>query len=144
MGISHFCCTLSAWYRDGRPLLPERLGQDLGISEIPYPVNSSGEKGTAVRVDVGELALKDFGDPYENPEVYNDFGKAIETCLMKFADWLSTIPTEGMRRLREESFYGWVIVNLWIDSDQMDIHILPPLSRELGRLELELYILSNE
>jgi hypothetical protein len=26
-----------------------------------------------------------------------------------------------MQRLRDESFYAWVIINLWIDSDQTDV-----------------------
>jgi hypothetical protein len=142
MAIIHFSCALSAWYRDGRPLEPKQMARDLGASEVPFKEIFSQERFTGL--NIAEIAASEFGDHYERPEACEEFDVAMRAALLKFAEWLSQIPIENIGRMRDESFYAWVIINLWIDGDQMDLYILPPLSRELGRLELELYVLSNE
>jgi len=128
MAATHFKIVL-AYYSD-TPIARERSTVTLGSQKLPY--------------HVARLGLKEFGDPSERPEAHDDFERAINACLLDFAVWLSQISSEEINATRSAGLNPWVIVNLWIDSDQMDFHLPPLLSTELGRLGLELYILSNE
>lgn len=144
MANLHFGIALSAYYLDGRPLDPRQFVAGLGVAEIPYDVKGEGRRYESARLIIGELGLSDFGDPSVRPEVHDDYANAIEKCLLKFAGWLAGVPAESMRRFREQGMKVWVIVNLWIDCHQMDFTVPPKLSAELGRLNMELYVLSNE
>ena len=144
MAVTQLRVVLSAYYPDGRPIDIEHFITGLGVSDVPYEIYGGGQDSSAGGLRITSLDLADFEEPIHRPEAHDDYERAIRDRLLAFATWLSRVPTANVLHLRSDGLKVWVIVNLWIDGDQMDFRLPPPLAAELGRLDLELYILSNE
>ena len=144
MAITYCSIVLSAHHPGGPPLDTKRFVLGLGIPDVPYEVYGGDDRAHAGGLRIGTLNLKDFGQPTAQSDPWGAFDVATKTLLLGFAAWLSRIPAVNLDRMRAGGLTIWVIVNLWIEDNQMDYRLPPPLAAELGRLGLELYVLSNE
>jgi hypothetical protein len=65
--------------------------------------------------------------------------------LLNFAALLSThVSRESLDRFRATGVEMNVLVNPWIDNDQIDLEFPPEFLLEIGRLGLPLEIISND
>lgn len=144
MAITHCSIVLSAYHPGGPPLDTKRFVFGLGAPDVPYEIYGGGNNSHAGGLRIGNLKLNDFGEATGRSDPWADFDASLKILLLKFAAWLARVPTENIGRLRADGLKVWVVINLQIDCDQMDFHLPPPLAAELGRLDLELYVLSNE
>ena len=144
MAISGFSAGLSAYHPNGPCLHTKRFVLGLGVGEVPYEVYGGDDESHAGGLTIGRLNLEDFGERDGPSDIWADFEAAMTACLLAFAAWLTRVPTDSTVRHRQYGLNDRVIVNLWIDGNQMDFRVPPPLAEQLGRLGLELHILSNE
>ena len=142
MAVQHMRIVLSAYLTNGQVNDAAEYLRGLGVSTGPYSVAPQPSPKAAVNLEIGNIEAAEFAE--HGDEQWNHFEAAVGQCLSRFGEWLATVPTQNMDRLREAGWKVWSIANLWIDQDQMDFHLPPVLSAQLGRLELELYVLSNE
>lgn len=141
MAVNDFSMVLCVYSADGQPIEPKDFLAGIGVPAAPYEVYGRAEKWHAVGLRIGQLSLGSFKSL---PEPHDEYAKAIEACLVGFANWLSRVQEANIAALRARGMELEIIINLEIDSDQMDFHLPHQMSMELGRLKLRLYILSNE
>jgi hypothetical protein len=142
MAISEISFVLSAYHGHGRPNSREEFLHHFGISTEPYSFRKQLSATAAICLEIGALRIADYEEfGTEAPE---ELEKAIQKCLTQFANWLAAIPTENIERLRQSGMKVWVICKMWIDQDQMEFNLFPPLSAQLGRLGLQFYLITNE
>lgn len=114
----------------------------LDVSIEPYNPRQSSSEAPVHGLEIGFFTIEEFKQ--WDTERYEHFSAAIEQCLASFAAWLAKVPSENVERLRASGFHVFVLITMWMDQDQMDFDLPPALSLQLGRLGLELRMLSNE
>jgi hypothetical protein len=126
---------------------PDEVARTLAVDVAPYQVYGHGSTGNAVGIRIFSLSSDDFlveSEPGRRRIDWTGFEDAVTNELVTFAQWLSRISVEAVDTLRSRGLDVYVLVNLEIESDQMDFDLPHQLSTELGRLRLRLWMLSNE
>src|SRR5262249_42335112 len=138
---------LSAADPTGKHPDPDEVARTLAVDVSPYQVYGHDTAGNAVGIRIFSLSYDEFrveSEPGRRRIDWSGFYKAVTDALVTFAEWLSHISVDAVDALRSQGLDVYVLVNLEIDSDQMDFYLPHQLSSELGRLRLRLWMLSNE
>ncbi len=89
----------------------------------------------------GKNAKIIFADVEKAPG--NSCNKQLQDHLRKAADWLST-RRDRIEKCRANGFSVDILVNGWIDGDQMDLTFPPAFLLACGQAGLEIEIITND
>ena len=107
-----------------------------------FPKSAAEEGGQATAlVRFAELNIADFR---HRPDPWDDFGEQLSRCLAEIAEWLRKRPKAAFVGFRERGIRVDLLVQTWIDCNQLDVAIPPALSRVCGDFEIGLVIMTNE
>jgi hypothetical protein len=141
VAIQQIRILLNASHEWGTPNKRSEFVKLLGVKTIPFTFSPQPSSDAAINIEIVSLGIADY--KRFGTERYEEFEKDLQNSLGDFAEWLGTIPTENMDRVRTSGLKVMVLVTFWMDQDQMEFNLLPSLSSELGRLGLKLYLMSN-
>ena len=87
-------------------------------------------------IEIGEFA--------ETDEPTEAFVAELESRLTKIAQWLEKQPVALFQSLREKGFFTNLLFTGWIDCDQLDLDLPPPLLSACGKHGLKVCIITND
>lgn len=86
------------------------------------------------------IEISEFAETVEPTEA---FVTELESRLIKTANWLEKQPVALFQLLREKGFFTNLLFTGWIDCDQLDLDLPPPLLFACGKLGLKICIITN-
>ena len=138
----HQCeLSLRAWDPGGAGVSREVVLSRLKVDDARYKAVGNGGWWKTIRIIVLDLAADAFWDR-EEPNLA--LGDAFRTGQIEFADYLATVPRENVEALRKSGVELNVFLDAWIDQDMFDLQWESRLLGELGRLGLNLEIVTND
>jgi hypothetical protein len=140
--MMHQCeLSLRAWDPHGTGVSRELVLSRLRIDGDRYRTVGNGGWWKTIRIIVLDLATDRFWDR-EEPNLA--LGDAFRAGQIEFADYLATVPRESVESLRKSGLELNVLLDAWIDQDMFDLQWESKLLAELGRLGLNLEIVTND
>jgi hypothetical protein len=140
--MMHQCeLSLRAWDPSGTGVSRELVLDRLKVDAERYRAVGNGGWWKTIRIIVLDLAADAFWDR-EEPSVA--LGDAFRAGQIEFADFLATVPKESVDSLRNHGVEVNVYLDAWIDQDLFDLQWESKLLGELGRLGLNLEIVTND
>jgi hypothetical protein len=140
--MMHQCeLSLRAWDPDGTGVSREAVLSRLKVDDGRYKAVGNGGWWKTIRIIVLDLAADAFWDR-EQPSLA--LGDAFRAGQIAFADHLATVPRESVDALRQSGVELNVYLDAWIDQDLFDLQWEAKLLGELGRLGLNLEIVTND
>lgn len=142
MSVKHAQFNLVASHGNGPPVLSSEFLVPLAavVGGVVSDVRADGGKWSSGKIVFGQVALADFAGAFEPPE---HFAAAMAARLDAIAGWMEP-RVEAMQSLARAGLQLQFIVELWMDQDQMDLHLPPRLMAALGKAGIVAYVLSNE
>lgn len=102
------------------------------------PGSQPGQASLIYFVDEEAKAYAAAAEPSEA------FAEAIETGLLKAAQWLATRPHGSLEACRARGYRLEVFVGSWIDQDQFDLDLPAVFLQACGGAELDITIVTND
>jgi hypothetical protein len=126
--------------RDGT-IIPEDLVGAFRSDFSQFKPFGSGGRWQSAGFLVFDRNLKDFQNHSEPSE---GFFQSLRGALVSFAQWLSTVPLEVAETLQRNDFEVQVVIDLWMDQNQMEFDFPWELMSEMGRLKFPMKMISND
>src|SRR5213075_2324022 len=98
MAVQYMRIVLSAYLTNGQVNDAGEYLRRLGVSTGPYSLAPQPSPKAAVNLDIGTIQAAEFAE--HGDEQWNHFEAAVGQCLSRFGEWLATVPTENMDRLK--------------------------------------------
>ena len=146
MSLYSIGVALRAWRR-GETIRKDEYLKWVHLADAGYEIRGWDEPHRSVTV---EICTFEHGCSFEHgsfdgPAWLPQLHVAVRKSLLGFAALLSTrVSREDLDRFRATGVEMDVLVNPWIDNDQIDLEFPPEFLLELGRLGLPLEIISND
>jgi hypothetical protein len=140
--MMHQCeLSLRAWDPHGTGVSRELVLSRLNVDGRRYKAVGNGGWWKTIRIIVMDLAADAFWD---REEPNTALGDAFRAGQIEFAEFLATVPRENVDSLRRSGVELNVFLDAWIDQDAFDLQWESRLLGELGRLGLNLEIVTND
>jgi hypothetical protein len=140
--MMHQCeLSLRAWDPEGTGVSRDTVLHRLRVDGSRFKTVGNGGWWKTIRIVVLDLAADSYWDR-EHPTVA--LGDAFRAGQIEFADYLATVPKESVDALRNSGVELNVYLDAWIDQDLFDLQWESRLLGELGRLGLNLEIVTND
>lgn len=138
LGVHNLSLTLQVWRYVGDPPLPDEF-----LSQLVFDSDDTAQiqENPSPRVDLMSIEIGEFADAYEPTEA---FVAELESRLTNIAYWLEKQPVALFQSLRKNGFFTNLLFTGWIDCDQLDLDLPPPLLFACGRLGLKISIITND
>jgi len=142
MAVETIDMSLVCWRKAGEVTYDEFVGSlQLKDDDVYEKLGAEpGLRRTAV-IRYFSLDIKSFP---KSPERREEFEATLATSLDKAADWLDARPIEAFQHFSRSGLALFVLINLWIDSNQMDLDLPAKFLRACSRLALRIQVMSNE
>jgi hypothetical protein len=75
---------------------------------------------------------------------YDLFEKELNNAFAMIAEWLGRQPENAFRHFQDVGIRVTLLVNLWIDNDQLDLEFPPSLLLICGKSNINIVVISNE
>lgn len=143
MAIEHINIGLAANFMDEREVFRSDFIDQLkniNHSSIKETASDrgSGLSSLIVFMEKGLPEFESSDDPYLALE--EEFSKNS----IEIAEWLNMQDAKTFEKLANGGLKVWVFIEMWIESDQLDLKLPPNLLFECGRLNLSVEIVTNE
>lgn len=99
-----------------------------------------GGQATAL-VRFAELNISDF---QHRPDPWHEFGEALIGRLTEVGEWLRERPKAAFVDFSERGIRVDLLLQMWIDCDQMDLALPPALSGVCGDYGIGIVVTTNE
>lgn len=140
--MMHQCeLSLRAWDPHGTGVSRELVLSRLMVEGARYKAVGNGGWWKTIRIVVLDLVADAFWD---RDEPGTALGDAFRAGQIEFAEFLATVPRENVEALRRGGVELNVFLDAWIDQDAFDLQWEAKLLGELGRLGLNLEIVTND
>jgi hypothetical protein len=138
--INRIETSLRAWRADGSSMQPRELIQILSCDLKDYPIVGGGGAWQSARIILVDVVL----DLKCGEEQSEQFFQTVSDQFLDAGAWLSTLDSRVIKRNREPGLMMDVIIEFWIDSNQLELQIPPFFLQRLGELGLALQLVSND
>jgi hypothetical protein len=140
--MMHQCeLSLRAWDPDGTGIHPGPVLSGLRVEGERFKVVGNGGWWKTIRIIVLDLAADMFWDR-EHPNLA--LSEAFRAGQIELAEHLATVPKASVDALRKGGVELNLMLDAWIDQDLFDLQWESRLLGELGRLGLNLEIVTND
>jgi hypothetical protein len=139
--IHNIKVTIVGSHEEDGTILPSDIMEAFSTEFSEFEAFGMGGKWHSAGFILFWLTLKDFDDKAEPSEA---FMQSMRARIMSLAVWLSSVPTESAQKLVRRKFVVQLVIDLFIDQNQMDLDLPWELLREAGRLKLPIKIVSND
>jgi hypothetical protein len=139
--IQQLRLSLLAWNPDGKPLSGEQLASALSANVSRFVVGGSGTKWESARISAFTILHEAYKAEDQPSEAFEN---AMLAGFIDFSTWLATLASNACDALRAHGMKLAVLIDFWMDQDQMDLELPPELLIQLGRLRLPLQLVSND
>ncbi len=140
--MMHQCeLSLRAWDPAGTGVSREMVLSRLKVDGDRYKAVGNGGWWKTIRIIIVDLTTDAFWDREQPSEALGD---AFRAGQIEFAEFLAGVPREDVDSLRRSGLELNVLLDAWIDQDMFDLQWESRLLGELGRLGLNLEIVTND
>jgi hypothetical protein len=126
---------------EGKSFTGEQFVSALKADVSKCVVGGSGRKWESARISAFTLLHEAFKDAAEPSEAY---ANALRAGFIDFSNWLATLSSDSCDALRDDGMKLVVLIDIWMDQDQMELEFPPGLLIQLARLRLPLELVSND
>jgi hypothetical protein len=143
MAIQGVNVSLRAYHREWGKVGSGDFIRSLQITDSDLIVEAQSDVGSS-KMAVVALVETQISDYSASPEPYEAFAEAIKSKLGHVATWLDKRPLEGFDRARQEGLTVDLLVELWINDDQMELSFPSSFLAACGRLGLNIEMITND
>jgi hypothetical protein len=133
--------TLRGWYPDGRGFSGAEFVAALHLDPSTLTIAGEGRPWQTAQVQLIALDAAAFR---EQPEPSEAFAARLSESLLEAGQRLAQIEEDAVAKIREAGVSLNVLVDMWIDLNQLDLSFPASFLSQLSRLDLPLALITND
>ena len=142
MSLQAATVSLRGFYRDGRNVSPGVFLVPLDLSPSDSIVETTCDRGPWQSALV-VFSRRRIGDFRSASEPHEAFAAALASDLLNLETWLEAHGRQ-VAAVKASGVEMDVFLDLWIEQDQLEICLPPPLLLACGQLDLKIEMITND